>query len=108
MPISTTRCPATSAAAGLISAFVKRSSKPHNRTQRQADMILEHLASQSARQDSSPSANALTRRRFLEAGAAAGGGLLLSVSLPFASGEAEADTFAPNAFIRIGGDGQTV
>jgi isoquinoline 1-oxidoreductase beta subunit len=72
-------------------------------------MILEHLASQSARQDSSPSANALTRRRFLEAGTAAGGGLLLSVSLPFAGGEAEAaDTFAPNAFIRIGGDGQIV
>ena len=36
---------------------------------------------------------------------------MLSLSLPFANGEAEAadaDGFAPNAFIRIGGDGQIV
>ncbi len=53
----------------------------------------------------------LTRRGFLQAGAAAGGGLMLSLRLPFATGEAEAaeaDGFAPNAFIRIGGDGQIV
>jgi isoquinoline 1-oxidoreductase beta subunit len=72
-------------------------------------MILEHLASQAACPDPSPSANGLSRRRLLEAGAAAGGGFLLSLSLPFAGGEAEAaDTFAPNAFIRIGGDGPIV
>jgi isoquinoline 1-oxidoreductase subunit beta len=71
-------------------------------------MILEHLDSQAACPDASP-ANGLSRRRFLQAGAAAGGGLLLSFSLPFAGGEAEAaDTFAPNAFIRLGGDGQIV
>jgi isoquinoline 1-oxidoreductase subunit beta len=49
-----------------------------------------------------------TRRRVLKAGVAAGGGLLLSLRLPFAKGEAEAadtDGFAPNAFIRIAGDG---
>ncbi|MTV12186.1 MULTISPECIES: xanthine dehydrogenase family protein molybdopterin-binding subunit [Bradyrhizobium] len=53
----------------------------------------------------------LSRRNFLRAGAIAGGGLLLSVSLPFASRESEAataDGFAPNAFVRIGGDGKVV
>ena len=55
--------------------------------------------------------NDLSRRRLLQAGAAAGGGLLLSLRLPFADGHAEAagvDRFAPNAFIRIDGDGQVV
>ncbi|MGY2807211.1 MULTISPECIES: molybdopterin cofactor-binding domain-containing protein [unclassified Bradyrhizobium] len=53
----------------------------------------------------------LSRRNFLRAGAIAGGGLLLSVSLPFASRESEAaasDGFAPNAFVRIGADGKVV
>src|SRR5215831_16368483 len=52
-----------------------------------------------------------SRRRLLRAGAAVGGGLLLSLRLPFASGEAEAadaSDFAPNAFIRIGRDGRIV
>src|SRR5271165_5529974 len=50
-----------------------------------------------------------SRRRFLQTGAAASGGLMLSLSLPLGGSEADiADTFAPNAFIRIEGDGQIV
>jgi isoquinoline 1-oxidoreductase beta subunit len=51
----------------------------------------------------------LSRRTFLAAGAAAGGGLLLSVSLQALTRSAKAadvSTFAPNAFVRIGRDGQ--
>src|SRR5262249_11465498 len=57
-----------------------------------------------------PSAtNSLSRRAFLQAGAAAGGGLMLSLRLPLASGEAEAaDGFAPNAFVRIEREGSIV
>jgi isoquinoline 1-oxidoreductase subunit beta len=51
----------------------------------------------------------LSRRAFLAAGTAAGGGLLLSVHLPALTHDAnaaDAGTFAPNAFVRIGRDGQ--
>src|SRR5437870_3471631 len=72
-------------------------------------MILNHLTSPAAGPGRSPSANDFSRRSFLQAGAAAGGGLLLSLSLPFATGDAEAaEGFAPDAFIRIGGDGRIV
>jgi len=48
-----------------------------------------------------------SRRRFLEAAATAGGGLMLNFCLPFAGGDAEAaDGFAPNAFIRVERDGR--
>jgi len=52
------------------------------------------------------------RRTFLKASVAAGGGLLLSFSLPAlrrhaeAAGPSTANTFAPNGFIRIGRDGR--
>jgi isoquinoline 1-oxidoreductase subunit beta len=74
-------------------------------------MMPDHLTSPAVGAGRSPTANDFSRRRLLQAGAAAGGGLMLSLRLPFPNGEAEAagaDRFAPNAFIRIGSDGQIV
>jgi isoquinoline 1-oxidoreductase beta subunit len=52
-----------------------------------------------------------SRRAFLKVGAAAGGGLALSLFLPVprrgaATAATAPDTFAPNAFVRIGPDGR--
>jgi isoquinoline 1-oxidoreductase beta subunit len=73
-------------------------------------MILDRIAPYANRPHQPVSADARSRRNFLRAGAAVGGGLMLSVILPLANGEVEAaaDEFAPNAFIGIGADGQVV
>ena len=72
-------------------------------------MIPDHPTSMAADSGRSPLADGLTRRGFLRAGAAAGGGLMLSLSLPLANDHAgAADGFVPNAFIRIDRDGQIV
>jgi len=74
-------------------------------------MIRDHIASRRRNLDQSGFANGLSRRRLLQVGAAAGGGLMLSLSLPFPNHRAEAavaDEFAPNAFIRIGSDGRII
>src|SRR6516165_7424381 len=73
-------------------------------------MILDRVASPAAK-SVQPSANDISRRSFLQAGAATGGGLMLSLRLPFAKSESEAadsDGFVPNAFIRIDRDGRIV
>jgi isoquinoline 1-oxidoreductase beta subunit len=65
-------------------------------------MIVDHLVSRAADANrKSPS-----RRAFLQAGAAAGGGLMLSLSLPFTHSASAANVFAPNAYISIATDGQ--
>src|SRR5882757_8452377 len=51
----------------------------------------------------------LSRRSFLGTSAAIGGGLMRSLTLPLGRSEAaSSDSFAPNAFIRIGSDSQVV
>ena len=74
-------------------------------------MFLDYIASRHRDSGKSGSANKVSRRNLLQAGAAASGGLMLSLTLPFADREAEAagaNAFAPNAFVRIDGDGQVV
>jgi isoquinoline 1-oxidoreductase subunit beta len=73
-------------------------------------MTLNHAA-HLALAEQSGSADGISRRTFLQAAAAAGGGLMLSLRLPSAGRDAAAagaDGFAPNAFIRIATDGQVV
>jgi isoquinoline 1-oxidoreductase beta subunit len=74
-------------------------------------MILELITSQANDPSRSLSANGFSRRAFLQVGAAAGGGLLLSLRLPLANGQADAADaggFAPNAFVRIEREGPIV
>src|SRR6266478_3519978 len=73
-------------------------------------MRVDQLTTLSAASDASASAGAVSRRAFLPAGAVASGGLMLSLGLPLANGDAQAAdaAFAPNAFIRIERDGQIV
>ena len=74
-------------------------------------MILNQIATHLTAREASPASNGPSRRLFLQGGAAAGGGLVLGLSLSFAVGKAKAaggDSFAPNAFIRITDNGEVV
>jgi isoquinoline 1-oxidoreductase subunit beta len=74
-------------------------------------MILDHFTSGGHAAEQFKPAQGISRRTFIRAGAAVGGGMMLSLRLPIAGGEAvatHADAFAPNAFIRIDGEGQIV
>jgi isoquinoline 1-oxidoreductase beta subunit len=74
-------------------------------------MILDHFTSGGHAAGPFEPAHSISRRSFIRAGAAAGGGLMLSLRLPIAGGKAEAanaEAFAPNAFVRIDGEGQIV
>ena len=53
-----------------------------------------------------PPPAAVTRRGFLQAGAGAGGALVLSFHLPMGQAAAAPQDFRPNAYIRIGRDGR--
>src|SRR2546427_499061 len=90
MAISTPPCRGTSAAAVLMCESARESSTPPRKG---PDMSVD-----------------LSRRQFLSASAALGGGLLIGFrtgAAHTAEGAAGA-TFTPNAFIRIGSDGQIV
>jgi isoquinoline 1-oxidoreductase beta subunit len=71
-------------------------------------MILDRIDCPAA-EPKSPSN--MSRRGFMQVGAAVGGGMMLGLRLPFAGGEAHAagsDRFVPNAFVRIDSEGQVV
>ncbi len=77
-------------------------------------MLCEPLAqaAQAAPGEPSSEEERISRRTFLKASTAVGGGLLLSIAFPgglrlaSAAGASTADDFAPNAFLRIGRDGR--
>ena len=74
-------------------------------------MLVDNVTSLRADSRQAQSADRVSRRGFLQAVAAAGGGLMLGVRLPFAPGEAAAadtEVFTPNAFVRIERNGQIV
>jgi isoquinoline 1-oxidoreductase beta subunit len=74
-------------------------------------MTVSHTLDRAAGPAQSELASSLSRRRFLRTAAVTGGSLMLSLRLPSAgraAAAADGVDFVPNAFIRIGADGQVV
>ena len=72
-------------------------------------MVTSHFKSQIGLSRRSLSTDTLSRRGFLRAAAGTGAGLIISLYLPCGGDNAaasDAGTFEPNAFVRIGHDGQ--
>ena len=68
-------------------------------------MLMDRL--RLAERDFENAKDGVSRRTFLRASAAVGGGFLLGIGLPHGMADAtESDVFAPNAFVRIARDGQ--
>src|SRR5258706_1306678 len=110
MPTSTPRCRETSVAAGPMCASARESSARHmvqRATRRGPDMTWNRITDVVERD----AGINLSRRHFLSASAAVGGGLLIGFTTGPSIGAADAAEgvasapFAPNAFIRIGSDG---
>src|SRR6266850_1743422 len=108
MAISTQLCPGTSVAAVPMCESARGSST--RRTVRKGPDMTGHRILDCAENDGVD----LSRRRLLSVSAAVGGGLLIGFTTVRSIADADAaqsvasPPFTPNAFIRIGGDGQIV
>jgi hypothetical protein len=113
-PISKRPCPSISAAADLPLRHLCTNPRSHqaciSRTSDQRTEGLTEMFDPAANHEvdtKNKTSRGVSRRTILTVGAAAGGGLPLSVGLPYLTGSGRAAddaSFAPNAFIRIARD----
>src|SRR6202035_2962643 len=110
------RCPATSAYAAHASASAQASSRRPRlwpRRIRGPEMLFDRIDEHAVDRTTGGSGAPVSRRTFLMAGAAVGGGLLIGVGFGAAAtapakaaDAAGSPAFSPNAFVRIDPDGQ--
>lgn len=111
-PTLTMRCPATSATAAptMLPTGVtqERMASPLRWTVQAPHRAIPQPNFVPGDDHESPPAHGVSRRMFLAASVASGGGLMLGFGLPAFFGDATAvgsSSFAPNAFVRVGSDG---